>query len=40
MTGFTSLAVLAAAFAVLLLPETRLRELEEISFGESGGSSS
>jgi putative MFS transporter len=39
MTGFTSLAVLAAAFAVLFLPETRQRELEEISIGEPGESS-
>jgi putative MFS transporter len=31
MTGFTSLFVLAAGLAVLLLPETRQRELEEIS---------
>jgi predicted MFS family arabinose efflux permease len=34
MTGFTSLAVLAAGFALLFLPETRQRELEEISVGE------
>jgi putative MFS transporter len=31
MTGITSLAVLAGGFAILFLPETRRRELEEIS---------